>query len=127
MSTNVKIEVDRFYDDMIAITDDTSLSFHREYRGRKSAVVVSLIDSLLESTTILATYIDGVWKHPNHRSASLFWNYAKTFNHRMRRIIHKLSASVPEDLTFKITWRCFERKLKSRYRSTLRNLKSFFN
>lgn len=128
MTQEVTAQIDRFYDDVIFLKEDTWLSFHREhYKGHKDVVIVSLVDGLLETTTILATYVDGVWKSPNQRSASLFWKYAKTFGSRMRRIVSKLVVPIPEDMTMRITWRCFQRKLRLQYRSVLRNIKVLFN
>lgn len=128
MTNEVTTQLDRYYDDVIFLKEDTWLSFHREhYKGHNDVVVVSLVDGLLETTTVLATYMDGVWKSPNQRSASLFWKYAKTFGCRMRRIIHKLIAPLPEDINFRITWRCFKRRLRLQYRSLLRSFKLLFN
>ena len=128
MTQEVTAQIDRFYDDVIFLKEDTWLSFHREhYKGHQDVVIVSLVDGLLETTTVLATYVDGVWKSPNQRSASLFWKYAKTFGSRMRRIVHKLVVPIPEDMSMRITWRCFKRKLRLQYRSVLRNIKLLFN
>jgi hypothetical protein len=128
MTQEVTAQIDRFYDDVIFLKEDTWLSFHREhYKGHKDVVIISLVDGLLETTTVLATYVDGVWKFPNQRSASLFWKYAKVFDSRMRRIVHKLVVPLPEDMTMRITWRCFQRKVRMQYRLIRRNIKLLFN
>jgi hypothetical protein len=128
MTQEVTAQIDRFYDDVIFLKEDTWLSFHREhYKGRRDVVIVSLVDGLLQTTTVLATYVDGVWNSPNQRSADLFWKHAKTFGSRMRRIVHKLVVPLPEDMTMRITWRCFQRKVRLQYRFILRNIKLLFN
>jgi hypothetical protein len=123
----IPAQLEKHYDDTIFLKEDTWLSFHREhYKGYDDVVIVSLVDGLLETTTVLATYVNGMWKSPNQRSSSLFWTYAKKYNWRMRRIIYKLHTPIPEDIAYRLNMKQFKRRMWIQSRSLIRTLKSIF-
>jgi len=123
----IPAQLEGYYDNTIFLKEDSWLSFHRQhYKGHNDVVVVSLVDGLLECTTTLASYVDGNWQFPNQRSASVFWTYAKKYDNRMKRIIRKLVAPIPQDMSFQITWKCFKRKLQIKTRKMRKQLNFIF-
>lgn len=120
-------QVTKYYEDTIFLTEDICITFKRHYSGRTNVIVASLIDNLLETTTLLASFVDGKWISPNQHSSSLFWQSIKEYGPRVCRILNRLNTPTQDHVPLVIEWQCLKRRFRLEYLKLSRKVKKSFN